>query len=302
MTFTHEITAKEEGIRLDKMMAALDENHSRQEIQRWIKNKHVTVNGQVQKANYRCKEGDIMEWNVPIEEPAEIKPQAIPLDILYEDEYLLVIDKPKGMLVHPTKSIRDNTLVNALKYHCERLSNLSGEERPGVVHRLDKDTSGVLVAAKDNATHEHLKNQFKAKTVTRIYEAIVFGVLSHTKGVIEAPIGRNPKNRLQMAIVENGREAETHFRVLKHFREFTHVECELKTGRTHQIRVHLKYIHHPIVGDELYCRKQTKLMKGQALFSKELSFTHPNTKERMTFTIEQPQSFKNLLKRLEDMS
>src|SRR5699024_1995739 len=188
-----------------------------------------------------------------------------------------VINKPKGLLVHPTPTVTSMTLVNGLMYHCSQLSDIGGNERPGIVHRLDKDTSGILVIAKDNKTHEHLKNQFQTKTVKRIYEAICFGVMSHTKGVIKAPIGRNPNNRLQMAVVPSGKKAETHFRVLTKYRQHTHVECELKTGRTHQIRVHLKYMNHPIVGDEVYCRKKTNLIKGQALFAKQLGFIHPHS-------------------------
>lgn len=302
MTFTHVVTAEQEGIRLDKVLADLHKNYSRQQIQSWIKEEYVTVNEHSKKPNYTCKDGDEIKWEIPAEKQVEINPEPIPLSILYEDEFLLVINKPKGMLVHPTQTVTSNTLVNGLKYHCKQLSNLNGEDRPGIVHRLDKDTSGVLVVAKDNDTHEHLKTQFKNKTVTRIYEAISFGVMSHSKGVIKAPIGRNPKNRLQMAVVPNGKEAETHFRVLNRFQQYTHVECELKTGRTHQIRVHLKYMNHPIVGDEVYCRKKSPLIKGQALFSKQLSFIHPQTEQSRTFTVEQPIEFKNLLQKLMNMS
>ncbi len=302
MTFIHHIMEEEAGTRLDKLLTNINTEYSRQQIQQWIKGNYVFVNNEKQKANYKCKYGDIIEWNIPIAQTMDIKAEPIPLNILFEDEYLLVINKPKGMLVHPTQSVMTNTLVNGLLYHCKHLSNLSGDDRPGIVHRLDKDTSGVLVIAKDNETHEQLKKQFQERTVTRIYEAVCFGVLSHSKGVIKAPIGRNPKNRLQMAVVENGREAETHFRVLKRFQQYTYVECELKTGRTHQIRVHLKYMNHPIVGDEVYCRKKSSLIKGQALYAKELGFIHPKTGEKKTFTVEQPEDFNNLLQRLENMS
>lgn len=302
MTFTHHTVEEEAGIRLDKLLTNLNTEFSRQQIQQWIKGNYVCVNSEKQKANYKCKYGDIIEWSIPIEQTMDIKAEPIHLDILYEDKYLLVLNKPKGMLVHPTQSVTTNTLVNGLLNHCEHLSNLGGDDRPGIVHRLDKDTSGVLLIAKDNETHEHLKKQFQDRTVTRIYEAVCFGVLSHSKGIIKAPIGRNPKNRLQMAVVENGREAETHFRVLQRFQQYTYVECELKTGRTHQIRVHLKYMNHPIVGDEVYCRKKSNLIKGQALYAKELGFIHPKTGERKTFIVEQPDDFKNLLQRLDNMS
>ncbi|MEI3610966.1 RluA family pseudouridine synthase [Pseudogracilibacillus sp. SO30301A] len=302
MTFIHHIMEEEAGIRLDKLLTNINTEYSRQQIQQWIKGDYVSVNNEKQKANYKCKYGDIIKWDIPIAQTMEIKAEPIPLDILYEDEYLLVVNKPKGMLVHPTQSVMTNTLVNGLLHHCEYLSNLSGDDRPGIVHRLDKDTSGALLIAKDNETHEDLKKQFQDQTVTRIYEAVCFGVLSHSKGIIKAPIGRNPKNRSQMAVVENGREAETHFRVLKRFQQYTYVECELKTGRTHQIRVHLKYMNHPIVGDEVYCRKKSSLIKGQALYAKELGFIHPKTGVKKTFTVEQPEDFNNLLQRLENMS
>lgn len=297
-SFTYIVTEEDVGVRLDKLLSNVNENYSRQQIQSWIKEKLVTVNGTVQKANYKCKLSEEIIWEVPEEKSISIEPEPISLDILYEDEYLLVINKPKGMLVHPTQATHENTLVNALIYHCKTLSNVSGDDRPGIVHRLDKDTSGLLVVAKDNDTHEHLKQQFQTQTVTRIYEAIVFGVMSHNSGIIKAPIGRNPKNRLQMAVVPNGKEAETHFRVIERFSQHTYVECSLKTGRTHQIRVHLKYVNHPIVGDELYVRKKSKLIQGQALFAKKLSFIHPHTEKEMTFTIEAPDDFENLLQRL----
>lgn len=299
---TYVVTEEDVNVRLDKLLATLNESYSRQQIQLWIKEQLVVVNGEFEKANYKCKLGDQIEWEIPQAETLEIKSEPIPLDILYEDDYLIVVNKPKGMLVHPTQTARSNTLVNALKYHCKKLSNVNGKERPGIVHRLDKDTSGVLVVAKDNGTHERLKVQFQEQTVERIYEAVVFGVMSHSRGVIKAPIGRNPKNRLQMAVVSDGKYAETHFQVLERFLQHTHVQCELKTGRTHQIRVHLKYINHPIVGDELYVRKKTSLINGQALYAKQLSFTHPQTNERMTFTVERPEDFENLLQTLRNSS
>lgn len=299
---TYIVTEKEQGDRLDKIVKHLNETYSRQQIQAWIKQKNVTVNEEVQKANYRLKSGDQIAWRIPEEKQLMIEKEDTPLDILYEDDFLLVINKPKGMLVHPTPTVKKNTLVNALKFHTSSLSDLGGEERPGIVHRLDQDTSGALVVAKDNKTHEHLKNQFKNHSVIRIYEAVVFGVIAHDKGIIKAPIGRNPKKRLEMAVVKNGKQAETHFQVLQRFKQYTHVQCELKTGRTHQIRVHMKYMNHPIVGDEVYCRKKSTLIKGQALFAKQLSFVHPYTKERLTFIVEYPPYFNNLLEKIMKIS
>lgn len=296
------ITEQENSTRLDKLLAIKNTDKSRHQIQSWIKNGVVKVNRQTKKANYRCKEGDVITWFIPTEEDITIESENIPLDILYEDSYILLINKPKGMLVHPTQQVKSNTLVNGLKFHTPHLSTLGGEERPGIVHRLDQDTSGVLVVAKDDVTHEHLKNQFKNQTVERVYEAVVFGGMPHEQGIIKAPIGRNPKNRLEMAVVTDGKQAETHFRVLQRFANYTHVECELKTGRTHQIRVHMKYIQHPIVGDEIYCRKKSPLMKGQALFAKKIGFIHPHTDEWMSFVVEQPPQFKSLLDKLQKMS
>jgi 23S rRNA pseudouridine1911/1915/1917 synthase len=297
MSGLHIVTGKENGFRIDKLMVTLQANVSRQQMQRWIKDGVVLVNGVVVKPNYKCQSGDKVSWEVPKKVDIPILPEAVGLPILYEDDDLVVINKPKGMLVHPTHQIKTGTLVNALKHHCTELSDLSGEERPGIVHRLDQDTSGVLVVAKNNRTHAHLKEQFKEQSVERIYEAIVFGVVQHESGRIDAPIGRNPKNRLQRAVVSGGKEAETCFRVLRHFKEHTHVECELKTGRTHQIRVHMKYMNHPIVGDEVYSKK-TSFIKGQALFAKRLSFVHPTTNEKMMFAVERPEAFKQLLERL----
>lgn len=298
----HQVSQAEASLRLDKLLSTLEPSYSRHQIQHWIKAGFVLVDDREVKANYKCKTDDKISWSIPEVKTVEIKAEPIDLEILYEDDYLLVINKPKGMLVHPTRHINTGTLVNALKYHCQTLSNLSGDERPGIVHRLDKDTSGVLVAAKDNGTHEHLKKQFKDHTVTRIYEAVVFGVIGPNHGIIKAPIGRNPTNRLKRTVVEGGKEAETKFDVLQRFHQYTHVQCELFTGRTHQIRVHMKYMNHPIVGDELYCRKKSQLVHGQALFARELQFVHPQTQKHLTFTVKQPSYFNTLIKKLEKMA
>lgn len=293
------VTNDKADIRLDKLLTIINESVSRQQIQKAIKAGNVTVNGEVKKANYVCKVDDIIRYTLEHERASkEIEPEPIPLTIEYEDDHLLVVNKPKGMIVHPTETIRTNTLVNGLLHHCEHLSTISGNERPGIVHRLDKDTSGLIVVAKDDAIHLHLKEQFQRRTVYRLYEAVVHGSLSHTDGIIRAPIGRNPKNRLKMAVVKHGKEAETHFRTITHYNEFTLVQCELKTGRTHQIRVHLDYIGHPIVGDPLYGNRRNPYIDSQALYAKTIRFEHPLTKEMMTFTIGRPEEFNELLKKI----
>lgn len=294
--FEHIVTDNEIATRLDKLLVSLNEGHARHQVQMWIKNGIVRVNEKRVKPNYKCRKNDRISWYIKEKKPLSIEPEPISLTILYEDESLLVINKPSGLLVHPTEAVQSGTLVNALKYYTNDLSTLSGIERPGIVHRLDQYTSGAMVVCKNDETHAHLKSQFKQRTVTRIYETIVYGVVSHEKGVIKAPIGRNPKNRLQMAVVDDGKEAETRFTVLGRSNEYTHVQCELITGRTHQIRIHMKYMNHPIVGDPIYSRKKTTDIQHQALFAKTLGFIHPETEQYVEFSVEQPQEFVNLLK------
>lgn len=298
----HIVTNEEAGNRLDKLLVTLNSDYSRQQIQSWIKAGKVTVNDKKAKANYVCKQEDTINWTVPEEEPMEIVPENIQLDIVYEDDYLLVINKPAGMVMHPAHTVRTGTLVNALINYTDKLSTVSGEERPGIVHRLDQDTSGLVVVAKDDVTHEHLKSQFKEQTVTRIYEAVVIGNMQHKRGIIRAPIGRDPHNRLKMTVTDSGKYAETHFKVIKHYPDYTHVECKLITGRTHQIRVHFKYIDHPIFGDPLYNTKKTDVIAYQALFAKTLCFTHPVTHERLEFTIDAPLAFQNVIDYIEKIS
>lgn len=298
-TLEHIISNKEAGQRLDKILVNLNKNVSRQQVQSLIKEKRVFVNGVNKKANYICKHGDEIKWRVLEEQkPTPIEAEKIPLHILYEDDFLIVINKPKGMLVHPTNVTRTGTLVNALKYYTDQLSSISGEERPGIVHRLDQDTSGLLVVAKDDETHEHVKKQFQMRTVKRVYEAVVAGVVANDNGIIRAPIGRDPKNRLKMNVVYDGKEAETHYTVIERFQQATHVQCELKTGRTHQIRVHMKYINHPILGDKIYNNKKTQLIDRQALFAKQLCFHHPINNEWKCFTVGYPKDFDHLLQSL----
>lgn len=296
--YEYSINEATKGIRLDKALVILNSDYSRQALQNLIKEKNVTVNGVTSKPNYTCKLGDVIKIIIPKPVEVAINPEAIDLDIVYEDDFIIVINKPKGMLVHPTHKTKENTLVNGLLHYSNHLSTFSGVDRPGIVHRIDQDTSGLLVVAKDDQTHEFLQKQFIDHTAKRIYEAIVYGVVPHNKGIIKAPIGRDPKDRLKMTVVADGKPSETHFTVEERFHQYSHLQCELKTGRTHQVRVHLKYMKHPIVGDKLYTRKKSKLTESQALFAKKLSIVHPDTKELMTFEIERPAYFENILRKL----
>lgn len=296
---THLTNEEETGLRLDKILVQKNPEYSRQQIQSWIKNEYVTVNNIFQKPNYKIKKADEIIWHIPEAVERKIKAENIPLTILYEDNHIIVINKERGMLVHPTLQQISGTLVNALMYYSNKLSNVNGEERLGIVHRLDKDTSGVMVVAKTNEAHTHLQNQFASHTVYRKYEAIVLGIVAHDHGIIDAPIGRDKKNRLRMAVTSEGKYAETHFEVLNRFNQHSHLACELITGRTHQIRVHMKYINHPIVGDPIYSRKKSKLLDSQALFAKKLHFKHPITGKQLQFEIEQPTYFSALIKELQ---
>ena len=282
------------GERLDRFLAGRELEVSRSHIQKLIESGCVLVNGRTAKANAKLREGDAVETELPEAQELEILPEAIPLDILYEDSDVIVINKARGMVVHPAAGAADGTLVNALLHHCEDLSGINGVIRPGIVHRLDKDTSGVMVAAKNDRAHVDLAEQIREKTAQRIYRAIVCGTIAEDRGEIRAPIGRHPTERKKMAVVPGGKEATTLFRVVERFPAHTLVECRLKTGRTHQIRVHMAYIGHPLLGDPKYGRKMPDIA-GQALHSCELSFTHPRTKERMTFAAEMPEDMKAIL-------
>lgn len=296
------INNEEIEMRLDKFLVTKNPEYSRQEVQSWIKNGHVTVNELFKKPNHKMKLSDEVTWSIPDVVERKIEAEDITLSILYEDEVIIVINKERGMLVHPTTQEITGTLVNALLFYSNNLSNINGDERPGIVHRLDKDTSGIMVIAKTNEAHLHLQKQFSAHTVYRKYEAVVFGGVNHDHGIIEAPIGRDPNNRLRMAVNPNGKYAETHFDVLKRFNQHSHIACELITGRTHQIRVHMKYLGHPIIGDPIYSRKKSKLLDSQALFAKQLKFKHPLREEELSFEIEQPVYIKNLLNQLDKMA
>ena len=294
-----QISEEQKGQRLDKILSLINEEWSRSQVQQWIKSGNVKVNGAASKANYKCQEGDCIE--VTIEEPEEldITPENIPLDIYYEDADVIVVNKPKGMVVHPAPGHTSGTLVNALMYHCQDLSGINGVMRPGIVHRIDKDTSGLLMVAKNDMAHEKLVKQLQEKTVTRKYNALVHGVIPHDAGTIDAPIGRDKRDRQSMTVTDdNSRHAVTHFHVLERFRDFTFIECQLETGRTHQIRVHMKYIGYPLAGDPKYGPRKTVDLNGQALHAAVLGFVHPRTEEYLEFEAPLPAYFIEFLETL----
>lgn len=292
-----EFTADRDGERLDVFLARMDETLSRSRVQRLIADGHVMVDGKTPKASQRLSEGATVAVEMPEPEATDILPEQIPLDILYEDEDVIVVNKARGMVVHPAAGVSRGTLVNALLAHCKDLSGINGALRPGIVHRLDKDTSGVMIAAKNDAAHRSLAEQIQQKTAKRVYWAILTGNIAEEEGVIHGAIGRNPKDRQKMAVVrENGKDATTKFRVLERFGTYTLVECRLMTGRTHQIRVHMAYIGHPVVGDPKYGAKKCPFsIEGQALHSKTLMFTHPRTGERMEFEAPLPKDMQMIL-------
>lgn len=299
---TLQVEEEGSGERLDKFVSTYDPDWSRVRVQEWISEGLVTVNGQPKKSNYKIRAGETIEISVPPVEELQVEAENIPLDIVYEDEDVIVVNKPRGMVVHPGAGNYTGTLVNALLYHCkDSLSGIGGVARPGVVHRIDKDTSGLLMLAKNDHAHHSLVDQLKAKTVERVYVAIVHGLIPHEHGTVDAPIGRDPSNRQRMAINhKNGKDAVTHFRVKERFKETSLIECRLETGRTHQIRVHMKYINFPLVGDPVYGPKKSTIRfeGGQALHAQVLGFEHPRTGEFMRFEAEPPADFQALLKKL----
>ncbi|GAB3793639.1 RluA family pseudouridine synthase [Virgibacillus kimchii] len=297
----HRVTKEHAKTRIDKLLADLNKENSRSQVQDWIAKGLVTVNNETVKANYKCQPDDDIKWEVPEIEPVMLEAENIVLSIVHEDNDLLVVNKEKGMVVHPAAGHASGTLVNALLYHCGNLSTLNGEERPGIVHRIDKDTSGLLVTAKNDVTHQALADQLAERKFVREYEAVVHGRIPHETGVIDAPIGRDPKDRQRMAVTDNGKPAITHFRVLKTYPDYTHVICRLETGRTHQIRVHMKYIGYPLVGDQKYGPRKTMDADGQVLHAKTLGFTHPTSKKWMEFSVGPPQSFQDILAYIDKM-
>ncbi|WP_368251556.1 RluA family pseudouridine synthase [Enterococcus sp. 2201sp1_2201st1_B8_2201SCRN_220225] len=289
---------KEKGGRIDKVLSEQLAKYSRSQIQQWLKEDLVTVNGAVVKANYKTKPYDQVEISIPEPSTLELIPENIPLDIVYEDQDVAVVNKPQGMVVHPSAGHPNGTLVNALLYHMQDLSSINDVIRPGIVHRIDKDTSGLLMIAKNDFAHESLAKQLKEKTSLRKYVALVHGVIPHEKGVIEAPIGRSKTDRKMQAVIEEGKPAVTHFQVLERFAAFTLVELQLETGRTHQIRVHMKYIDYPLAGDPVYGPKKTLKGNGQFLHAQVLGFEHPRTGEFLTFEAPIPEIFQKTLEKL----
>src|SRR3954454_12403195 len=294
----HTVLDHESSERIDKVISNLNSDWSRTQAQQWIKGGHVLVNDQQIKTNYKCSLNDLIEITIPEPEILDVLPQEMDLDIYYEDSDVIVVNKPKDMVVHPAAGHVTGTLVNGLMAHCKDLSGINGVLRPGIVHRIDKDTSGLLMVAKNDMAHESLVNQLVQKTVTRKYKAIVHGVIPHDFGTIDAPLARDTKDRQSMAVVDNGKHAVTHFHVIERFKDFTFVECQLETGRTHQIRVHMKYIGYPLAGDPKYGPRKTLDIGGQALHAGILGFTHPRTKDYIEFEAPLPEDFEHLLEQL----
>ncbi len=291
------VESEDAKTRIDKYIAeALGEEASRSQVQLWIADGHVKVNDSHVKSNYKLSQGDRISLVIPAAEPVEIIPEDIPLEIAYEDSDLIVVNKPRGMVVHPAPGHPSGTLVNALMYHCKDLSGINGELRPGIVHRIDKDTSGLIMAAKNDKAHASLAAQLKDHSVTRRYYAVVHGNISHDQGTIDAPIGRDPHDRkLYMVTDRNSKHAVTHFTVVERFGDYSLLELKLETGRTHQIRVHMKYIGHPLVGDPVYGKSKGLKMNGQALHAAVLGFIHPQTNEYLEFSAPLPDDMEELL-------
>lgn len=297
------VTEKQQGLRLDRGLAEQLPELSRSRLQQLIRQGQVWLNGQPCLDKDRpLQAGDQIEVRIPPATPTSLQPEPIPLDILYEDEDLLVINKPRGLVVHPAPGHASGTLVHALLAHCPHLSGINGEQRPGIVHRLDKDTTGALVIAKHDQAHQHLQAQIQAKTARRIYLGVVFGRPAQSQGTISAPIGRHPVDRQKMAVLPpgQGRAAVTHWQVLERLGNYTLMQFELETGRTHQIRVHAAHLHLPIVGDPLYTQSKTSPVKlsGQALHAWKLSFVHPRTGQPLQVTAPLPEEFERLLRQL----
>ena len=299
--FTFAAEKEDVGTRIDVFLAENMEDLSRSGVQKLIDEGLITLNGGKTKANYKLREKDIIDVTVPEAKEVEILPEDIPLDILYEDEDVIVVNKPQGMVVHPAPGHFSGTLVNALMFHCgDELSGINGEKRPGIVHRIDKDTSGVLMIAKNDMAHQSLAAQLAEHSITRKYNAVVYNGFNEDEGTVDQPIGRNPQDRKKMAVTQkHSRHAVTHYRVIERMEKFTLIEAQLETGRTHQIRVHMTHIGHPLLGDPVYGpKKQPISLEGQALHARVLGFIHPRTGEYMEFEAPLPKHFEALLERL----
>lgn len=294
--FDWNVEPVDKGERIDKFISSANEDWSRSQVQAWVKEGRVTVNGEPIKNNYKVAQDDEITLRVPPPKELAIQAEEMPLAIVFEDGDVVVVNKPRGLVVHPAPGHYSGTLVNGLLHHCQDLSGINGVLRPGIVHRIDKDTSGLLMVAKNDKAHMGLAEQLKNHTVNRKYVAIVHGVILHEMGTIDAPIGRDPKNRQQMAVVfENSKPAITHFVVLERFKDCTLVELKLETGRTHQIRVHMKYIGYPLLGDPKYGMKSSIELDGQALHAKTLGFEHPRTGEYLEFEADLPDELKDVI-------
>lgn len=294
------VTSDDAGQRLDKFVADRQPDWSRTAVQSWIREQRIRVDGCIVKGNYRLKEGERVEVDVPAPVEMAVEAEAIPLDIAYEDADVVVVNKPRGMVVHPAPGNSSGTLVNALLAHCDDLSGIGGVYRPGIVHRIDKDTSGLIMVAKNDTAHHSLAAQLKEHSVERRYIAVVHGNPSHDRGRIDAPIGRDPRFRQRMAVEhKHGKPAVTHFEVLERLARATMLACRLETGRTHQIRVHMKMIGHPLVGDPLYSNQSHRYsIQGQALHAETLGFTHPRSGERIRLTAALPEDMHKLITEL----
>ena len=298
---THNVIAEDAGVRLDVFLAKMLPELTRSAVQLLLEEGQVTLNGVPVKKNRKTSPGEVYTVEVPEVREIELAPQNIPLDVVYEDGDVIVVNKPRGMVVHPAPGHDDGTLVNALLYHCAgSLSGINGEKRPGIVHRIDKDTSGLLIVAKNDASHNFLAERIKTHEVARVYEAVVCGRLGEDSGTVNAPVGRCPDDRLRMAVTEkNSRPAVTHWEVIARYNGYTHVRCRLETGRTHQIRVHMAHIGHPVLGDLVYGRKKPeKGLSGQCLHARELLFQHPRTGEEIHLVTELPEYFREVLGKL----
>ena len=293
------------GNRVDKFLSEQFLDLSRSYIQKLIKDGHVTANGKIVKANYKLNALDTLALDKPELQEPDIVPENIPIDILYEDEDILIVNKPKGMVVHPSAGHYSGTLVNALMYHCkDQLSGINGIMRPGIVHRIDMDTTGSLLVCKNDFVHQDLAEQLKEHSIQRIYHAIVHGVIKEDEGTIDAPIGRHPIERKKMSVnYKNGKHAVTHYKVIERFKNYTYIKCQLETGRTHQIRVHMAHIRHPLLGDAVYGPAKCPFkLQGQTLHAKTLGFVHPRTHEYIEVDAPLPDYFISLLNKLKQTS
>ena len=300
-----EVLESQAGIRIDKFLAEELPELSRSYVQKLIKEEQITVNGKIVKANYKLSPEDLVVVLQPELKEPDILAENIPLDILYEDSDILIVNKPKGMVVHPSAGHYTGTLVNALMYYCkDDLSGINGVMRPGIVHRIDMDTTGSLLVCKNDYAHQNIAEQLKTHDIKRVYHAVVHGVLKEDEGTIDAPIGRHPVERKKMSINhKNGKEAVTHYKVMKRFRNYTYIQCQLETGRTHQIRVHMASIKHPLLGDVVYGPAKCPFkLKGQTLHAKTIGILHPRTNEYLEIDAPLPEYFSELLKKLENLN